>query len=65
MFLITAVVLVLLSWESQVMGLNIDCGTRGLGVGFQGGHRELRCVCSSSLGGDSLDKMLKPFLGLS
>jgi len=31
------------------MGLNIDCGTRGLGVGFQGGHRELRCVCSSSL----------------
>ena len=39
----------------QAVALNINCGTRGLEVGFQGERRELRCVCGSNSGGVFLD----------
>ena len=40
----------------EIEGLDINCGTRGIDVGVQEEHRELRCLCSSNIGKEFLNK---------
>ena len=51
-YMFTRVMCLVQVWD-VIQGLDINCGTRGIDVGFQEEHRELRCICSERFGRNS------------